>query len=80
LVQTQVVSRGLTIFVKKKKGLSLKAILLIDNAPSSQNKIVLNADDGLIFIQFLIPKTTFLIQPMDQVVILSIKQYYQMAF
>jgi len=60
----------------KNKGLSQKAIQLTDNTPSHQNKIVLKTENGLICIKFLTLKATSLIQPMDQGVTLSIKQYY----
>lgn len=67
---------GKTIFNKKKK-LPLKAILLIDNAPSHPSEDELKTEDGCIFAMFMPPNVTPLIQPMDQNAIRITKLYYR---
>lgn len=52
-------------FFKVKKP-SWKAVLLLDNAPSHPCEALLKSDDGKIFVKYLQPSVTALIQPMDQ--------------
>ena len=58
----------------KKKNLSNRALLIIDNAPGHPTSIKLENSD--IKILFLPPNTTFLIQPLDQGLISTFKAYY----
>lgn len=58
-------------------GLPHKAVLFIDNAPSHPAAEQLKSADGNIFVKFLPPNTTSLIQPMDQGVIRSFKELYR---
>ena len=51
-----------------------KALLILDNAPA--NESVLVTDDGHIRVILVSPKTTSLIQPMDQGIISALKKYY----
>lgn len=62
----------------EKKNIDPKAILLLDNcsAHSSKNRELIS-DDGKICVVFLPPRTTSLIQPMDQRVIYSLKTKYR---
>lgn len=60
-----------------KKGLPVKALLLIDNAPSHPPESQLISDDGSICAMFLPPNVTSLIQPMDQNVFKITKLYYR---
>jgi hypothetical protein len=61
--------------------LSLKALLLLDNAPGHPKDL----DDNLLTdfpwltVQFLPPNTTSLIQPMDQEVIAGFRKLYTRA-
>lgn len=50
------------------------AVLLLDNASSHPNENILRSDDGKIFVKYLPPNVTSLIQPMDQGVIAAKKQ------
>ena len=50
----------------KSRSLSLKALLLMDNAPSHPSAEMLQSDDGNMKCLFLPPNTTSLAQPMDQ--------------
>jgi hypothetical protein len=50
-----------------------KAILLLDNAPSHPNEDILKSIDGNIFVKYLPPNVTALIQLMDQGVIQNMK-------
>lgn len=61
----------------KKKKLPLKAILIIDNAPSHPSDVILSSDG--IQALFLPPNVTALIQPMDQGILESIKRHYRHA-
>lgn len=61
----------------KSKGLPQKAVLLLDNAPSHPDESFLKSDDGQIFVKYLPPNVTALIQPMDQGVIACIKRNYR---
>ncbi|XP_017491045.1 PREDICTED: jerky protein homolog-like, partial [Rhagoletis zephyria] len=60
-----------------KKGLPTKAILLLDNAPSHPPEDDLKTTDGSIFVVYMPPNVTPLIQPMDQNVIRLTKLYYK---
>uniref|UniRef100_H3AS01 HTH CENPB-type domain-containing protein n=1 Tax=Latimeria chalumnae TaxID=7897 RepID=H3AS01_LATCH len=61
----------------KSKGLPKKAVLLLDNAPAHPNENVLRSNDGKIFVKYLLPNVTALIQPMDQGVIATMKRHYR---
>ena len=61
------------------KSLPLRAILLMDNAPShpSADSLVHETDDGCIRALFMPPNVTSLIQPMDQGVLENLKRRYK---
>lgn len=61
----------------KSKSLPLKAVLVLDNAPSHPNEMCLKSDDGNIFVKYLPPNVTALIQPMDQGVLACVKRNYR---
>ncbi len=63
----------------KSKGLSEKAVLLLDNAPTHPSSEVLKTPDGNIACQFLPPNTTSVLQPMDQGVLENLKRRYKRA-
>lgn len=63
-------------FLKEKK-LPIKALLLIDNAPSHPNEAELTTEDGKICAMFMPPNVTPLIQPMDQNAIKITKLHYR---
>ena len=50
-----------------QKGLSVSALLLLDNAHAHPDEGVLISSDKTIKAMFLPPNTTALVQPMDQV-------------
>lgn len=52
-------------------------MLLLDNAPSHPSRALLKSDDGKIFVKYLPPNVTALIQPMDQGVIAGLKKIYK---
>ncbi|XP_049306995.1 jerky protein homolog-like [Bactrocera dorsalis] len=60
-----------------QKGLPAKAILLLDNAPCHPPEDELKTADGSIFVMYMPPNVTPLIQPMDQNVIRLTKLYYK---
>ena len=60
-----------------EKGLSVKALLLLDNSPAHPDEGVLESSDKTIKAMFLPPNTTALIQPMDQGVLESLKRRYR---
>ena len=60
-----------------KKGLPVKALLLIDNAPSHPPESDLKSEDGSIEAMFMPPNVTALIQPMDQNAIRITKLHYR---
>lgn len=62
-----------------QKGLPIKAILLLDNAPSHPPADLLRSENGNIFVVYMPPNVTPLIQPMDQNVIRITKLYYRSA-
>ena len=57
--------------------LTVKALLLLDNAQSHPNETALQSSDKCIKVIFLPPNTTALIQPMDQGVLESLKCRYR---
>ena len=59
------------------KGLPVKALLLMDNAPAHPSTEELCSRDGLIKTMFLPANTTSLIQPMDQGVLYNLKRRYK---
>ncbi|XP_036339760.1 jerky protein homolog-like [Rhagoletis pomonella] len=61
----------------KEKNLPIKALLLIDNAPSHPNEAELATENGRIFAMFMPPNVTPLIQPMDQDAIKITKLHYR---
>ena len=61
----------------RAKGLPVKALLLLDNAPSHPSTQLPKSQDGNIKCVFLPPNTTSLIQPMDQGVLESTKRRYR---
>ncbi|XP_049301956.1 jerky protein homolog-like isoform X2 [Bactrocera dorsalis] len=61
----------------KRKNLPIKALLLIDNAPSHPSEAELKTEDGNIIAMFMPPNVTPLIQPMDQNAIKITKLYYK---
>ncbi|XP_053949347.1 jerky protein homolog-like [Anastrepha ludens] len=61
------------------EGLSQKAVLVLDNAPSHPVED-LTSDDGNIFCYFLPPNSTAVLQPMDQSVIETLKRRYRKKF
>jgi hypothetical protein len=60
----------------KERGLSQKAVLLRDNAPSHPTESILTSNDVLIVVKFLPPNVIAVIQPMAQGVIVSMKRCY----
>ena len=60
-----------------ERGLTKRAILLLDNAPSHPDVESLCSSDGEISCLYLPPNTTSLIQPMDQGVLETIKRRYK---
>lgn len=63
--------------VFKKSGLQEKAVLLLDNAPSHLQADELKSEDGMIFVMFMPPNVTPLIQPLDQNILRLTKLYYR---
>lgn len=59
------------------KNLPVKAILLLDNAPSHPSTDVLQSSDKSVTAMYLPANTTSLIQPMDQGVLETIKRHYK---
>ena len=66
-----------TIKYLKDKNLPIKALLVLDNAPSHPSTEHLQYDDGKIEAIFLPPNTTSVIQPMDQGVLENVKRRYR---
>ena len=60
-----------------QRGLTPKALLLLDNAPAHPDSSVLVSRDKSITAMFLPPNTTALIQPMDQGVLEALKRRYR---
>lgn len=54
-----------------------KAVLILDNAPSHPSETILKSNDNQIFVKYLPPNVTALIQPMDQGVIQNMKTIYK---
>ncbi|KAB0790382.1 hypothetical protein PPYR_15246 [Photinus pyralis] len=61
----------------KSTGLPVKAVLILDNAPSHPSADELKTPNGAIFTMFMPPNVTPLIQPMDQNVLRLTKLYYR---
>ncbi|XP_066252988.1 jerky protein homolog-like [Euwallacea similis] len=61
----------------KKQHLPIKALLLLDNAPSHPPEQQLRSEDGSIFVMYMPPNVSPLIQPMDQNAIRLTKLYYR---
>lgn len=61
----------------RTQNLPEKALLLLDNAPSHPSAEELKTSDGHIFVMFMPPNVTPLIQPMDQNVLRLTKLYYR---
>ncbi|XP_054725557.1 jerky protein homolog-like [Anastrepha obliqua] len=61
------------------EGLSQKAVLVLDNAPSHPVED-LKSDDGNIFCYFLPPNSTAVLQPMDESVIETLMRRYRKKF
>jgi hypothetical protein len=61
----------------KSLDLPQKAVLLLDNTPSHPNVDILKSEDGNIFVKYLPPNVTALMQPMDQGVIKKMKTLYR---
>ena len=61
----------------KSRCLSLKALLLMDDAPSHPSAEMLQSDDSNMKYLFLAPNTTSLAQPMDQGVLECTKRRYR---
>ncbi len=55
----------------------MKAILLLDNAPSHPPTDILQSSDKTITAMFLPANTTSLVQPMDQGVLELVKRHYK---
>ena len=66
-----------TIEYLMSRKLSLKAILLMDNAPSHPSTEMLQSEDGNIKCMFMPPNSTSLVQPMDQGVLEFTKRCYR---
>lgn len=63
----------------KEKGLPVKALLLLDNAPAHPDAASLVSQEGTIKAMYLPPNTTALFQPMDQGVLEAFKRRYRKA-
>ena len=63
----------------KEKGLPVKALLLLDNAPVHPDSASLVSKEGDIKAMFLPTNTTTLVQPMDQGVLEAMKRRYRKA-
>ncbi|XP_066137377.1 jerky protein homolog-like [Euwallacea fornicatus] len=63
-------------FLKEQK-LPIKALLLLDNAPCHPPEQQLRSRDGSIFVMYMPPNVTSIIQPMDQNIIRLTKLYYR---
>lgn len=61
----------------QSKNLPQRAVLLIDNAPSHPSELQLKSSDGEIFVKFLPPNVSSIMQPMDQGVIACMKKHYR---
>jgi hypothetical protein len=61
----------------KERALPQKVVLLLDNAPCHTRDSTLTSEYCLIIVQFLPSEVTAIIQPMDQAMIVSMKQCYR---
>ncbi len=66
-----------TVKYLSNTNLPIKALLVLDNAPSHPSSEHLQSHDGNIEAIFLPPNTTSIIQPMDQGVLESVKRRYR---
>jgi hypothetical protein len=60
----------------KKEGLPLKAVLLLDNAPSHSRDSIPTSDDGLVIVKISPHSVTAMREPRKQLVIACMKQCY----
>lgn len=74
LVSPPVCTSSNTVFQR-----AVKALLLLDNAPSHPGIATLVCKDSNITAMFLPPNTTSLFQPMDQGVLEALKRRYRKA-
>jgi hypothetical protein len=63
----------------RSKNLPERAMLLLDNVPSYPNESVLKTRDGRIFVAYLPPDVTSLLQPMDQGILEAFMRRYWKA-
>ena len=61
----------------KEKGLTVKALLVLDNAPAHPNAASLVSQDGNIKAMFLPSNTTSILQPLDQGMLEALKRRYR---
>ncbi|XP_049645718.1 tigger transposable element-derived protein 2 [Suncus etruscus] len=61
----------------KSKGLTEKAVLLLDFPPEHPGEELLCSHDGRIIVKHLPPNVTSLIQPMSQGILTTVKRYYR---
>ncbi|XP_053967854.1 jerky protein homolog-like [Anastrepha ludens] len=59
------------------EGLPVKAVLIVDNAPCHPKQGLLKTECGSIFVLYMPPNVTPLLQPMDQNVIRLTKLHYR---
>lgn len=65
------------LFLKNRK-VPIKAVLLLDNAPSHPPEEKLNEQE--IAVNYFPPNTTSILQPMDQGIIENLKRHYRLKF
>ena len=63
----------------RERGLPVKGLLLLDNAPAHPDASILVSKEGTIKGMFLPANTTALVQPMDQGVLEAVKRRYRKA-
>lgn len=61
----------------RQQNLTQTAVLLLDNAPSHPAENLLKTEDGKIFVKYMPPNVTSLVQPMDQGPIAALKKIYR---
>lgn len=67
-------------YAKENNKSHAKALLLLDNCSAHNELDLLRSDDGLITALFLPPNVTSEVQPMDQNVIVCVKNHYRKMF